>query len=149
MGEDSPGHTFMGADAPDSLKEFFAYHGRMFMIMAGACIAACAALVILRPSDPALAGGFAVGALARLAKFRFLDIIVVKKIAIGKKDAATTQLKVMVVWVGMFIVAAAVVFLCRLNVWGLVAGLFLPPAILIADTYLRPNLFRRAEDSGE
>lgn len=137
-------------DEPDSLKEFLAYHRRMFAVMAAACLAVLAALAIARPGDPALAGGFAAGAAARLLKFRFLDIAVVRKIALEKKDAASTQLRTMAAWMGLFILAAAVVFLCRLNVWTMVAGIFLPPAILVADTCLRPNLFARtAEDSRE
>jgi hypothetical protein len=55
-----------------------------------------------------------------------------------------------VAWMGLFILAAAVVFVCRLNVWTMVAGIFLPPAILVADTWMRPSLFARtAEDAHE
>ncbi len=134
----------------DSLKEFLDYHRRMFSIAAAACLAVLAALLLIRPGDPALAGGFVAGAVARLVKFRFLDIAVVKKIALEKKDAATTQLKATAAWMGLFILAAAIVFLFGMNVWAMVAGIFLPPAILIADTYVRPDLFARtAENSRE
>lgn len=135
-------------DAPNSLNDFVVYHRRMFAVMTGACLAVLVIMMAARRGDWALAGGFAAGAAARLVKFRFLDIAVVRKIAIEKKDAAATQLKSMAVWLVLFGSAAAVTLSLNLNVWAMVAGIFLPPVLLVADTYLRPNLFSRTPSGG-
>ncbi len=132
-------------DASESLSEFLAYHRRMTAVMTGACLAVLALLLAFGRGDLALAGGFAAGAAARLVKFRFLDLAVVRKIAVEKRAAAATQLKSMALWLALFMLAAAAVFAFRLNVWTMVAGIFLPPLILVADTYARPNLFARPD----
>lgn len=136
-------------DVPDGLKDFIAYHRRMFLFMAAACLIVFVALLVFGAGDWTLAGGFAAGAAARLIKFRFLDLAVVRKIAVEKKDAAATQLKSMVVWMALFALAAVAVFTFKLNIWTMVAGIFLPPLLLVADTYLRPNLFARSAPEGD
>ncbi len=138
----------MRMNAADSLQEFLAYHRRMVVIMAGVCLAVLAALLAVGGGNMALPGGFAAGAAARLIKFRFLDLAVVRQIAVEKKDAAAAQLKSMALWMTLFILAALAVFTFNLNVWAMVAGIFLPPLILVADTYARPNLFARPDTGG-
>lgn len=135
-------------DVPDNLKEFVAYHRRMFTIMTGVCLAVLTVMMAVKRGDWALAGGFAAGAAARLVKFRFLDIAVVRKIALEKKNAAATQLKSMAAWLLLFGLATAAVLTLNLNIWAMVAGIFLPPVLLVADTYLRPNLFSQTPPGG-
>lgn len=135
--------------APDSLKEITVYHRRMAAVMCGVCLVVAAALVLVQPNDMSLAGGFVLGAAARLVKFGFIDIAVIRKIAAERRDAAATQLKAMVVWMAIFAAAAFGTIKLGFNIWALVAGLFLPQLVLMADTWLRPNLFARAGDSSD
>lgn len=130
------------------MREFLGYHRRMFALMAVACLVVLAALILSMPGDLAWAGGFAAGAVAQLFKFGVLDIAAIKKIASEQKNAATAQVKVMYLSLLVFGLAVAVVYKLGLNVWALAAGIFLPRLILVADTYIRPNPFKRPEGEG-
>lgn len=133
----------------DGLNAFLAYHRKMFGLFIAVAAGVTAGLAILKPDDLAWAGGFAVGSLAQLFKFGFIDVNVVKKIAVEKKDAAGTQLKTMFVTLAVFAVAVLAVHKLGLNVWAMAAGIFLPRILLIADTYIRPNPFDHEEKHEE
>lgn len=137
-------------DATDGLEAFTSYHKQMFAVMAIVCIAVCAALFLAIPSDHAWAGGFAAGAAAQLFKFGFLDIAAIKKIAVERDAAATTQVKSMFLSLIVFGLAVVVVYKLRFNVWAMAAGIFLPRIILLLDAWLRPNPFGKigAADAG-
>lgn len=131
------------------MREFNQYHRRISVVMFMVCVVAFVALAVLRRGDLSWALGFGLGAAAQLVKFTLVDIAVVRKIAVERKDAAATQLKGMAVWLVLFALAALAVFTWRLNVWAMVAGIFLPRLILIADTRLRPDLFSRGARTPE
>lgn len=128
-------------DVSESLREFTIYHRRIAAVQAMICLGVFALLAALMREDYTWWGGFAAGAVAQLAKFRFLDIAVIRKIAVEQKDAAATQLKAMIPALVLFGLAVAVVYILRLNVFAMAAGIFLPRLILIADSYIRPNPF--------
>lgn len=130
---------------PETMREFLTYHRRMFALMAVACLVVLLALVLAMPGDLSWAGGFAAGSVAQLFKFGVLDIAAIKKIASEQKGAATAQVKVMYLSLVVFALAVAVVYKLGLNVWSLAAGIFLPRLILVADTYIRPNPFKRPD----
>ncbi len=96
-------------------------------------------------NDFSWSGGFCLGAAAQLLKFRFLDIAVIQRIAVEKRDPAGVQLKAAFVTLLLFGGAAAAVLKLGFNVWAMALGVFLPRLILIADTYLRPNPFADEE----
>lgn len=130
---------------PESMREFITYHRRMFTLMAVICAAVLAVLLLAMPGELAWAGGFAAGAAAQLFKFGVLDIAAIKKIATEQKDAATAQVKSMYLSLLVFALAVAAVYKLGLNVWAMAAGIFLPRLILVADTYIRPNPFKRPD----
>ncbi len=128
-------------EAAYNLKAFLHYHRRMFMLMAMICLMVFIGLLLAMRQDFTWSGGFLLGAAAQLLKFRFLDIAVIQKIAIEKRDPAGVQLKAAFVTLLLFGAAAAAVLKLGYNVWAMALGIFLPRLILIADTYLRPNPF--------
>lgn len=136
-------------DQSDSMRPFLAYHRKMF----GLCLAAAAAGVVLlavfRADDMGWAGGFAIGSLAQLVKFGFIDVNVIKKIAVEKKDPAATQLKTLFVSLFIFGLAVLAVHTLKMNVWAMAAGIFLPRLILVADTYIRPNPFHDVDGEAD
>ncbi len=136
-------------EEPYNLQAFLHYHRRMFLIMAMACLAVFAGLVVVMRQDFSWSGGFLLGAAAQLLKFRFLDIAVIQKIAIEKRDPAGVQLKAAFVTLVLFGGAAAAVLKMGFNVWAMALGVFLPRLVLIADTYLRPNPFENATGPAE
>lgn len=125
----------------DGLDAFLAYHRKMFGLFIAAAAVVTVVLIILKRDDLAWAGGFAIGSLAQLFKFGFIDVNVVKKIAVEKKDAAGTQLKTMFLSLAVFAAAVLVVHKLKWNVWAMAAGIFLPRLLLLADAYVRPNPF--------
>ena len=125
----------------DGMRQFLHYHKRVFAIMALVCAAGVVGLAAGMRSDPSWALGFGLGAAAQLAKFGFIDVAVVRKVAAEKKDAATTQLKAMFFSLFVFGVAVVVVYKLNGNVWAMAAGIFLPRILLIADAWIRPNPF--------
>lgn len=135
-------------DAPDSMREFLRYHRQMFTVMLAVCLAVAAALFVAMRPDYSRALGFAAGAAAQLLKFAILDVAVIRKIAVEKKDAAATQLKVMVLSLILFGAAVMLVHTMHGNIWAMAAGIFLPRIILLADTYIRPNPFGEASSGG-
>lgn len=136
-------------DVSESLREFTLYHRRMAAFQGMVCLALFAVLAALMRDDYSWWGGFAAGAAAQLLKFRFLDIAVIRKIAVEQKDAAATQLKAMVPSLALFGLAVFAVYSLRLNVFAMAAGIFLPRLILIADSYIRPNPFGKEGASPE
>lgn len=136
-------------DAPDGMLQFVNYHRRMFGLMCGVCLAVAVILLAAMRPDWAYAGGFAAGAAAQLFKFGFLDIAAIRKIAVEKNAAATTQLKSMFLSLAVFGLAVIIVYTLRLNVWAMAAGIFLPRLILVADSYLRPDPFGTEEAESE
>lgn len=138
-------------DAFDSMKAFLAYHRHMFGLCLAVAIGATVLLFLLRPDDPAWAGGFAIGSFAQLVKFGFIDINVIKKIAAERKNAPGIQLKAMFLSLAVFAVAVVASHSLKMNVWAMAAGIFLPRLILVADTYIRPDPFKHEpgpEDDG-
>ncbi len=127
------------------MRQFLLYHRRMVVVMT-AVSAAVWLVVRLTFRDGGLSTGFLIGAAAQLLKFGFLDVAVVRKIAIEKKNAAATQLKTGAVTLLLFAAAALFVIKNSLSVWAMAAGIFLPRLILIADTYIRPNPFGNGSD---
>lgn len=132
-------------DAFDSMKAFLAYHRNMFGLCLVVAVVATVLLAIVRQDDLAWAGGFAIGSLAQLFKFGFIDVNVIKKIAVEQKNAPGIQLKAMFMSLAVFAVAVLVVHSLTMNVWAMAAGIFVPRLILIADTYIRPDPFKHAE----
>ncbi len=130
------------------MREFLQYHRRMFGLMCGVCLAVAVVLLAVMRLDWSWAGGFAVGATAQLFKFGFLDIAAIRKIAAEKDAAASTQLKSMFLSLVVFGLAVVVVYKLKLNVWSMAAGIFLPRIILLADAYIRPNLFKPEGKAG-
>lgn len=127
------------------MREFAGYHRKMLCLMAGACLVVAAALLVVMWENREWAGGFAVGAAAQLFKFGVLDIGVIRKIAVGGNGAATAQVKSMYAFLLILGAAAFLVYTLKLNPWAMLAGIVLPRLVLIADTYLRPNLFAPAD----
>ena len=134
---------------PDGMREFLAYHKRMSVIMTLLCLACAAALFIAVPGDFAWCGGFAIGAAAQLFVFKFLDVQVIKKTAESPDASKMASVKKM--YLSMVIYAAAVLLIYKLhlNVWSFVLGMFAPKLMLIADMYLRPNVFEKHGDGGD
>lgn len=128
-------------DTSDSMNRFLAYHRRILGVMTGLSLAAAA--FILAVTRPAFdwTGGFLAGSAAQLLKFAIIDVNIVKKIALLREKAATIQLKGSLLSLALFGLAVAVVFIFKLNVWAMAAGIFLPRIVLLADSYLRPNPF--------
>lgn len=136
-------------DASDGMREFLRYHGRILVFMSAVCLAAAVALLVAVPGDAAWAGGFVAGAAAQLFKFGVLDVAAIRKIAVRPESAAATQVKSMYVSMLVFGLAAAAVFMLKLNVWTMAAGIFAPRLILLADSYIRPNPFGTAGNEPE
>ncbi len=136
-------------NAPESLREFLGYHRRMLALMAGVCLAAAVALLALLRNDLAYSGGFAVGAAAQLFKFGVLDIGAIRRIAAAQQGAAAIQMRSTFMSLVVFGLAVVAVWKLGLNVWAMAAGIFAPRVILLADAYLRPNLFARPADGAE
>ena len=133
-------------DAPESMREFLGYHRRMVVLMSAICVVVVLLLALAMPGDLSWAGGFAVGAAARLAKFGILDIAAIKKMAAERKDAALVQVKTMYLFLVILAAAGLLVYRLGLNVWAMAAGIFLPNVVLLAETWLRPNLFGQAKE---
>lgn len=134
---------------PERMRDFIAYHRRMLIFMAAACAAVAVVLVLASPGNLEWAGGFAVGAGAQLFKSGVIDLGVIKRIASEQKNAATAQVKGMYLFLLVLAAAAYLVFTLRLNPWAMLAGIVLPRAILVADTYIRPNPFGRTEPAAD
>ncbi|MCC8165115.1 MAG: hypothetical protein LIQ31_02935, partial [Planctomycetes bacterium] len=66
------------------MRHFLLYHRRMVVVMT---VVSAAVYLVLRLAfeDGSLSTGFLIGAVAQLLKFGFLDVAVVRKIAIEKK----------------------------------------------------------------
>lgn len=128
-------------EAPDSMREFMAYHRRMLAVMAGICLAVFVILFAVMRDAPAWSLGFLFGATAQLVKFGYLDIATVTRIAADATRASVVQLKASFLSLALFALALVGVFKLDLNIWAFAAGVFLPRLILILDTYIRPNPF--------
>lgn len=125
----------------DGMRRFLDYHRRMFAVMTLVCAAALAGLAAAGfRGDWSWALGFGAGAAAQLAKFRFIDVAAVQRLAAGN-EAAATQLKATLCSLFLFGLAVAAAYALGGNVWALAAGIFLPRVILVADAWLRPNPF--------
>ncbi len=124
------------------MEEFLAYHKKMFRISIIVCAVAAVAVLFLLPGDFPRFWGFIVGAAAQLAKFGFLDVGTVQRITADPDHAAKIQLRATLLSLVLFGIAIAIVFICKLNVWMLALGIFLPRLLLIADTFFRPNPFK-------
>lgn len=129
-------------DADNSMNAFLAYHRNMFGLCIVVAVVVTALVAIVRQDDLSWAGGFAIGSLAQLFKFGFIDIAVIRKIAVEKNNAAGIQLKAMFLSLVVFGLAVVAVHYLKMNVWAMAAGIFLPRLILIADTYIRPDPFK-------
>lgn len=127
------------------LQAFLAYHRRMLFLLTGVCIVVAACLLAFIPSDRTWAAGFAVGAAAQMLKFGFLDVGVVRSIALNPESAPMQQLKSR--YGTMVILAIAIIAALKfgLNVWALAAGVLLPRVMYLADAYLRPNVFAKSK----
>ncbi len=123
------------------MHEFLQYHRRMVFFMNAICVAATVAFAVIMRPDMRWAGGFAAGAAAQMFKFAVLDVAAIRKIAVEREAAASTQLKSMSLSLVIFGLAVAAVFAFGLNVWAMAAGIFLPRIILLADAWIRPNPF--------
>lgn len=138
-------------DSFESMKAFLAYHRNMFGLCIVVSVMVTVVLAVVKADDLSWAGGFAAGSLAQLFKFGFVDVNVIRKIAVAKEGAAGIQLKAMFFSLAIFAVAVLAVHSLKLNVWAMAAGIFLPRLILVADTYIRPDPFKNAagpEDDG-
>lgn len=143
---DRPVERKRSMDPFDGMRQFLSYHRRMFGLCLAVAVAVTVFLAIFRADDMGWAGGFAIGSLAQLFKFGFIDINVIKKLAIEKKNAASAQLKSMFLSLALFGLAVLFVYKLKMNVWAMAAGIFLPRLILVADTYIRPNPFKDASE---
>lgn len=140
------------ADRLNSMNQFLAYHKRMLRVMVGISLAVAALILAVGRSNFAWTGGFVVGSAAQLLKFAFIDVAIVRKIALLREKAAAIQLKGSILSLAIFGAAVAVIYTCGFNVWAMAVGIFLPRIVLIADSYLRPNPFgspREASGAGE
>lgn len=120
-----------------------AYHRRMLLLLMVVCAAAAVCLLVFVPGDYARLGGFVTGAAAQLLKFATLDVWLVKRMATDPDNAAMQQIKSRYGTLALLAIAVVVSLKFRFNVWALAAGIFLPRVILLADTYLRPNIFAK------
>lgn len=109
--------------------------------MAGICLGVTVLLFVALPGSYAWCGGFAAGAAAQLVKFGVLDIAIVRRIAAGNQGAAGVQVRNTFLFLVLLGLAAVVVWKMGWNVWAMVAGIFAPRLILLADVYVRPNPF--------
>ncbi len=115
----------------------------MLVLLTAVCAAAAVCLLVFVPGDWARFGGFVIGAAAQLLKFATLDVWLVKRMATDPDNAAMQQLKSRYGTLALLAIAVVVSLKFRFNVWALAAGIFLPRVILLADTYLRPNIFAK------
>ncbi|MCL2000961.1 MAG: hypothetical protein FWG74_05965 [Planctomycetes bacterium] len=130
-------------DAPEGLRTFTKYHHRMLAIMTGACLGVTVILFALLRNDFAWCGGFAVGAAAQLFKFGVLDIAAIRRIAASSQGAAGIQMLTTLLSLAVFGLAGLCIWKADWNIWAMAAGIFVPRLILLADAYLRPELFAR------
>lgn len=128
------------------MDQFLLYHKRIFILALVVSFVAAGALYFLLPGEPSYVCGFIVGAVAQLAKFGVLDVSTIRRIAADPGNAAKTQLRATVFSLVIFAAAVAVVIKFGLNVWTMAAGIFLPRIILLADTFIRPDPFAKAQD---
>lgn len=124
------------------MEDFLSYQKKMLRISIAVCVIAAVAIIFLLPGDFPRLWGFVAGAAAQLAKFGLLDVGTVQRIAADPEHAAKIQLRATLLSLLLFGLAIAIVFVCRLNVWMLALGIFLPRMLLIADTFFRPDPFK-------
>jgi hypothetical protein len=124
------------------MEDFLSYHKKMLRISIAVCVIAAVAIVIALPGDFPRLFGFIAGAAAQLAKFGLLDAGTVQRISADPEHAAKIQLRATLSSLLLFGLAIAVVFVCKLDVWALALGIFLPRLLLIADTFFRPDPFK-------
>lgn len=125
----------------EGLQSFLAYHRRMLAVMFGACLVVTVLLIAFAPGEWAWIGGFATGAAAQLLKFGIVDISVVKQVALHPDSEPWQRVKARYGTLALLVLAVILTLKFKLNPWALAAGIFLPRVLLLADTYLRPNVF--------
>lgn len=130
-------------ESSSGLREFLAYHRRMLALLTAVCATGAVCLLVFVPGDYARLGGFTLGAAGQLLKFATLDVWLVKRMATDPEKAAMQQLKSRYGALALLAVVLVVSLKFKFNVWALAAGIFLPRVILLADTYLRPNIFAK------
>jgi hypothetical protein len=135
----------INADAVDinehkAMRQFIRYHRSLLVVMAAACAGGLACLAVFGETQWWI--GFGAGAAAQLFKFAFVDAAVVRRLAEGKTDVVAAQARGMIYSLIVFGIAVLAIYNFGGSVWAMAAGIFLPRVILIADTWLRPDLFR-------
>ncbi|MDR1534580.1 MAG: hypothetical protein LBU64_05710 [Planctomycetota bacterium] len=123
------------------MREFIDYHRQLSFWMIGTSLAAGLVLLLAARPDYSLAGGFALGAGAQIFKFGILDLRLVLALAAGAGRPAGTQLRLWFFSLAVFALAAGAALKTGANLWALAAGVFLPRLLLLADAWLRPDVF--------
>ena len=80
-----------------------------------------------------------------MAKFGILDVAVVKRMAKNREEGVLSQVKVRYLALVILAAAAALVYVLRLKIVAMAAGVLTPTVILVIDSLVRPNVFGQTE----